>query len=104
MYFEDKTLLRSQCFGIGYKNTKNKKYKKLQKINTKIQKTTKNTKIQKTGSLNNCELQPDMIPCVPLGHYYTFNMDVVKHFIPNIKFLTFHFPEAMQHKFAPKFP
>ena len=33
-----------------------------------------NTKI---GLLKNCEPQPDMIPCVPLGHCYTLNVDII---------------------------
>ena len=43
MCFDNKTLLRNQCFDMGY--------------------------MQK------------------LGHCYTCNVDIVKHFIPNIKFL-----------------
>ena len=61
---------------------------------------------RKIGPLNNCEPQIPwyrMIPWVPLSHCCTFSVDIVKDFILNIKFLTFHFSEAMQHNFVFKY-
>ena len=50
----------------------------------------------------NRELQLDMI--VPLVHCYMFIVNIIKHFIFNIKLLTFHFPEIMQHNSVFKSP
>ena len=58
----------------------------------------------KTGPLNNFESQLDMMPWVPLGHCFALNVDIAKRFIRNIKFLTSHFPETMQHNFILKSP
>ena len=44
---------------------------------------------------------------LPLGHCYTFSDVILKHYIPNVKFLEWNssdisLPETMQHNFALK--